>query len=674
MPRYRILVTAVTSALVSAMPASAEAQAERTTPVTLPIITVESTRLPTDLTQVGVPVSVRQRADLDRDQAADIGDVLNRLPGVTTSGGPRTTALQPVIRGLGGERVVIRVDGARQNFAAGHKGRVFFDPFLLERAEVLRGPASSLYGSGALGGVVNFRTRDAESFLEPDETFGARVAAGYQNQGSQQLLSAIVAGRGERTSWLGSVLQREQSDLKDGDGERIRFTGDDITSGLFKGTLQATPDHRFTLGLQAFRDDHEIPSNATSSGTGTGADAIIVDRRTDSRTQTLRYQFTPANDWVDLDATVYGNEVELEETRVDTGRFDETRLRTVGLDLTNTTWLKTGAVDHQLLIGLEHLRDRQRGRRDGDQRPQYPDARQETTGVFVTDRMLIGERLEIAPGLRYDRFHNDADDQPSITESEWSKQLTATYSLTPGWDLFGGYSEAFRAPSLTNLYVGGVHFGNNFFEPNPDLKPEKARNKELGLSYNGRGVWQAQDRLRARLSVYQNDVDDFIDQRVEIVFPPFGPPIPGGRTFFDNVDKARLRGQELEVQYDHPGYFLAFNASRVRGDNRSDDSPLAGIPADSFMLEGGVHLMNGQLTLGGRINQARSQDRVPEGSQPTDGYTVTDLFLTLRPAAARDRLRVDVGIDNVTDRTYRPHLSAINDPGRNVKVLASYRF
>ena len=338
MPRYRILVTAVTSALVSAMPASAGAQTERATPVTLPTITVESTRLPTDLAQVAAPVSVRQRADLDRDQAADIGDVLNRLPGVTTSGGPRTTALQPVIRGFGGERVVIRVDGARQNFAAGHRGRVFVDPFLLERAEVLRGPASSLYGSGALGGVVNFRTRDAESFLEPDETFGARVSAGYQNQGSQQLLSAIVAGRGDRTSWLGSVLQREQSDLK-------------------------------------------------------------------------------------------------------------------------------------------------------------------------------------------------ADDQPSITESEWSKQLTTTYTLTPGWDLFGGYSEAFRAPSLTNLYVGGVHFGNNFFEPNPDLKPEKARNKELGLSYNGRGVWQAQDRLR-----------------------------------------------------------------------------------------------------------------------------------------------VDFGIDNVTDRTYRPHLSAINDPGRNVKILASYRF
>ncbi|TVQ74283.1 MAG: TonB-dependent hemoglobin/transferrin/lactoferrin family receptor [Chromatiaceae bacterium] len=658
-----------------ALPAQADTRSdhEQVASLTLPTIVVESTRVPTALDQLGAPIAVRDRATLDRDQAANLADVLDRMPGVDTSGGPRTTALQPVIRGLGGERVVIRVDGARQNFASGHKGRVFLDPFLLEQVEVLRGPASSLYGSGALGGVVNFRTRDAESFLG-DEDFGGRITAGYQGQGSQQLLSAIVAGQGERGSWLGSVLQRDQSDLKDGDGDTIRFTGDDITSGLLKGTLRPGPDHRLTLSLQGFRDDHEIPSNATASGTGEGSAGIVVDRRTDSRSQTLRYQFTPDNDWVDLDATVYGNQVELEETRVDTDRYDETRLRTVGVDLTNTSWLRTGDVDHQLLVGLEHYRDRQQGRRDGDRRPQYPDARQEITGVFVTDRILIGERLEISPGLRYDRFNKDADDQSSITESEWSRQLTATYGLAPGWDLFGGYSEAFRAPSLTNLYVGGVHFGNNFFEPNPDLKPEKARNKELGLSYNGQGVWQAQDQVRARLSIYQNDVEDFIDQRVEMEMPAFGPPIPGGRTYFENVSDARLRGQELEFQYLHPDYFVAVNASRIRGDNRTDGEPLSGVPADSLSLEGGVHVMAGQLTLGGRLTRAWSQDRVPDGGETTDGYTLTDLFMTLQPAVAGERLQLDFGIDNVTDKTYRPHLASINDPGRNVKIQASYRF
>ncbi|MCG5525392.1 TonB-dependent hemoglobin/transferrin/lactoferrin family receptor [Ectothiorhodospira haloalkaliphila] len=677
MPQHRYTVPVIAASLTLALPAHADTRPdhEQVASLTLPSIMVESTRVPTALDQLGAPVAVRDRATLDRDQAADLADVLNRMPGVDTSGGPRTTALQPVIRGLGGERVVIRVDGARQNFASGHKGRVFLDPFLLEQAEVLRGPSSSLYGSGALGGVVNFRTRDPESFLG-DDAFGGRITAGYQDQGSQQLLSAIVAGQGERGSWLGSILQRDQSDLEDGDGDTIRFTGDDITSGLIKGTLRPAPDHRLTLSLQGFRDDHEIPSNATASGTGGGSAGIIVDRRTDSRTQTLRYQFTPDNDWVNLDATVYGNQVELEETRVDTDRYDETRLRTVGLDMTNTTWLRTGAVDHELLVGLEHYRDRQRGRRDGDRRPQYPDARQETTGVFITDRILIGERWEVSPGLRFDRFHKDADDQPSITESEWSGQLTATFMVAPGWDLFGGYSEAFRAPSLTNLYVGGVHFGNNFFEPNPDLKPEKARNKELGLSYHGQGIWQAQDQVRARLSIYQNDVEDYIDEQVESD-PPVGPPPPGGptgRTISENVRDARLRGQELEFQYLNPDYFVAMNASRIRGDNRTDGEPLSGIPADSLSLEGGIHVMGGQLTLGGRLTRAWSQDRVPDGGESTDGYTLTDLFMTLQPKAAGERLRLDFGIDNVTDKAYRPHLAAINDPGRNVKIQASYRF
>ncbi|MCG5514110.1 TonB-dependent hemoglobin/transferrin/lactoferrin family receptor [Ectothiorhodospira shaposhnikovii] len=643
--------------------------------VTLPTLLIESTRMPAPVEQVNAPVAVRDRESMDRDQAANLADIMRMLPGVGIGGGTRAIAMEPVIRGLSGERVVIRVDNARQNFGAGHKGRIFLDPLLLEQVEVLRGPASTLYGSGALGGVVNFRTQDADSFLGPDVDAGGRVSAGYQSQGDQSLFSATAAGRGERLSLLANVLKREQSDLKDGNGDTILYTGDEIVSGLLKGTLTPAPGHRLTLSLQAFRDDHEIPSNANSTGTGAGSTAIIVDRRTDNRTQTLRYQLHPDDSrWLDLDATLYGNQVELDETRTDTGRNDVTQLNTLGLDLTNTLRFETGPVDHLVVVGLEHYQDRQKGERDGESRPMYPDARQAVTGIFLVDRLLITDRLEIAPGLRYDHFSKDADDHDRLTESEWSGQISATYTLTPGWELFAGYSEAFRAPSLTNLYVGGIHFGNNRFEPNPDLRPEKARNKELGLTHHARGLFHPEDRLRARLSVYQNDVEDFIDQIVELEMPAFGPPIPGGRTYFENVNDARLRGQELEIHYTHPDHFITVSAARQRGDNRTEGGPLSGIPADNLALEGGVHVMQGRLTLGGRVTHAWSQDRVPDDADTADSYTLTDIFLTLRPGADRDRMRVDFGIDNLTDKTYRPHLSSMNDPGRNVKIQASYRF
>src|SRR3546814_1100075 len=122
-------------------------------------------------------------SDWSSDVCSSDLDLLRDMPGVELDGGPRITAVQPSIRGMGGERVLIRIDGARQNFESGHRGRVFLDPEVLERVDVLRGPASTLYGSGAIGGVIDFTTRDASHFLEPGETFGARVGTGYQSNG-----------------------------------------------------------------------------------------------------------------------------------------------------------------------------------------------------------------------------------------------------------------------------------------------------------------------------------------------------------------------------------------------------------------------------------------------------------------------------------------------------------
>jgi outer membrane receptor for ferrienterochelin and colicin len=118
-----------------------------------------------------VPVTVVGREEIERRDARSVLDLIRDIPGVESSGVPRTTAMQPVIRGLGDERIVLRTDGARNNFNADHRGRTFVDPELLRQVEVLRGPGSSLYGSGALGGVISLRTIEVEDILQPGERF-----------------------------------------------------------------------------------------------------------------------------------------------------------------------------------------------------------------------------------------------------------------------------------------------------------------------------------------------------------------------------------------------------------------------------------------------------------------------------------------------------------------------
>jgi hemoglobin/transferrin/lactoferrin receptor protein len=630
-------------------------------------IRIHADRFRSTVEEGASPLSVRTRESFRRDQARSLEDVLRGMPGTSLSGGPRSTAMQPVIRGLGGERVVIRMDGARQNFSSGHRGRVFLDPEILQRVEVLRGPASSLHGSGALGGVIHFRTQRADDFLDPGETRGGRVTAGYEEQGDSTLFATTGASRGENWGLLGSIAHRDADDLSDGGGDTIPRSGDEILSGLLNASFQPADHHRFEAGLSAYDNDHDIPSAANTASLDN-----VVARSTRSNSQTLRYQWQAgAAEAPDLDLVMYRTRVDLDERRLEDARRDQTELTTVGLDATYTHPFSTPAVDHELLLGAEIYKDDQAGRRNGQDRPQFPDAEQTVTSVFAHHRLHVGERLTLTPGVRIDRFRQEATAQPSRRDTETSWQLAGRYALTDALDAYASYAEAFRAPSLTELFVGGEHFPGNFFEPNPDLRPETGRNVEIGAAYEARDLLHAGDRLHVRVSAFDNRLDDFIEQRV--VFDSF-VPVPVGRTLTENVRKARIRGQELEVSWRAGAGYLQLSGTRLRGEDRDAGVPLGGIPADVLALEGGTRVLAPGLLLGGRITAVRDQDRVPEDGTETPGYTLFDLFLSWHPQVPDESLRIDLGADNLTDRTYRNHLSALNSPGRNLRLQATYRF
>lgn len=629
----------------------------------LDAISVTATRTEKSALEAPASISVVGREAIERAQPQALDDLLKGVPGVQMTGGPRNSAEQPTIRGFSDERVVVRTDGVRKNFQSGHRGRTFLEPSLLKQVDVLRGPSSMLYGSGALGGVINMETIDAADLLAPGQTVGAETSAGYQTNNDMRRGSLTVFGApAEGVDLLVNAVRSSSGNYLDGSGNDIPFSGDSVRSGLAKAEL-SREGHELGLSLQTYRNAHEIPTAANTNGT------VIADRTTREDSGSLRYGFEGAAGLIDLDAVGYVNDTEIRELVQATGRHDMTELDTIGLDVANTSRLMlSDAVDLALTVGFEIYEDSQSGQRDDAPRAQYPNAEQLTQGYFAQADFTLWEDLTLTPGLRFDTYDQQATGQADAGDDQLSKKFAASWRVNDALMLFGSYSEAFRAPSLTELYVSGIHFVRNRFVPNPNLRPESARNKELGAALSFDEVLLDGDALRIKGAAFSNDVDDLIESTVT------GGAF--GTTTNANVPEARITGAELEAAYESSRYFAGLAATRLRGDDLTDDEPLADIPEDLVSVNGGLRWPQLGLVTGWRASLYLGQDRVPAAAEPIAGRKVIhDLFVSYEPNDPDlDGLRVDFAVDNVFDKDFQRFGSALREAGRNVKAAARFRF
>jgi len=642
-------------------------------------VTATATKGDRDPFSVAESISIVDREAVERRQAAQLSDLLEDLPNVDIGGGPRGIAQEIVIRGVGDERILFLLDGARQNFNRAHNGRVFVDPELLKQVEVLRGPASALWGSGAIGGVVALTTVDAADLLSPGDTLGGRFKLGYQGVNDLWRTSASAYGLlGDSVDVLADVSYRDADDTDLGDGTTLGRSAYDSLSGLFKFTWSPNTENNVAVTAQTLGEDGAVPSNPQTLSTPDD----LVDRETEQRNLSLRYTYEPATaPLLRPSLVLYRNDTDISEKRFVDGRQDDTEVTTWGIDLRNRFKWGEGPTGHLLTAGLDYYKDEAEAERDGLPRPSFPSAEQSVFGVYLHDEIQVTERLTLVPGLRWDSYKSESDGGVAADqdESEWSAKLAASFALTDWLTLHASYNEAFRAPNVSELFVAGTHFTcgpgcANLFLPNPDLRPETAQNEEISLRARKSDLFQPGDQGSARFAVFRNDVDDFIDQIVDFGFAPVpGNPGPGGVSFFENVANARLDGFEIELAYDTPVWFVKAGFGRTRGENRDTGQPLSDIPADALTLGAGIRLT--PVTLGWRGRFVDEQDRVPSGGTPTDGYDLHDVYLTWKPHGfGKDKLRVDLGVDNLFDEDYRPHLSVLNGPGRNIKATVAVTF
>ena len=657
-----------------------------------PITVTAPARDERSLMETPASVTVVTQQELQRLQPSTFEDALGTIPGVNIEGGPRGVAQEPNIRGFQDEQVVLTLDGARQNFNRGHSGRFFIDPEILGQIEVIRGGSSSLYGSGAVGGVIALQTKDAPDLLDDDETFGGRFRTTFSSNGNEWFNGATLYGQYESVDGLAFFGYRNMfSDMVDGDGDDIRNSQVDVMNGVAKLGFEPGEDQRLEASFVYYQDNGTIPAAANQTAT----DANIADRDADIRNYLLSYKFAPMeSDWIDLSVLAYVNDLTVTEDRLADGRADESAYRTYGLDVSNRSQLDLG-LPVTLTYGFEGYLDTQTGLRDGQVREQFPDAEALYLAGYTQADIRLDEQWTVTPGLRFDYFSLDPDSasMDDRTESQLSPRLTVSYRPMEPLLLWVGWSQAFRAPSLTELYNDGNHFSvtgfplggfgapvftdNNVFVPNPDLKAETSNQFEAGARYFERNPIGEGSTIQVSGTFYYADVEDYVDQVVTFIdfdtltgtFPNF---TVNGTTTTRNID-AVLYGFEFEANVDTRDWFGGIGLQVPRGEAH-DGSALGSIPQERVALTLGYRpLMD--VEIGGRATLARGQEDVPADSTTGDGYAVFDLFASYEPSEGPlAGASFGAGIDNVTDRDYRIYPNELDQPGRTFKISAAFEF
>ena len=668
-------------------------------------ISVTATRNPIRSFEYPGMVSVVGRERILTGQPSTPDDMMRFIPGVEFTGGPRRTGEAPSIRGFDGPDVVILLDGARQNFGSAHDGRFFLDPSLVKRVEVLRGPASSLYGSGGTGGVIEFRTIDAADFLGADETVGATASGGYRSGNEEWRGTFTGYSKGDGgLDLVGSVVRRDSGTIRLGGGQRLENTEDDILAGLAKASYRLDDHHRVEGSFTAFGNDAREPNNGQGAG-GTLAPGL-VDKDIRSNTLRLAYRYRdPANRWLDLDAVTYYSAFKADELRLDDmgagpkGELLKRDVDTIGARLDNRSRLTLSeSIAATITYGGEWYRDEQDGAAGSGERDGVPDARSAFYGLFTQAEVALGApggipgEILVIPGVRYDSYRSTRRSAGDNRADELSPRIGMSYLPTDWLMLFANYGHAFRAPTFNEVYLTGVHFqiplGRaavvNRFVGNPDLKPQRTRTAEFGGGLSFDSLFGSGDSLRIKASYFQVWGRDFIDLAVHQP-PVFGPrgPLPqcfspgacDGTTISTNVPKAKLSGTEVEASYDSARLYLTLGASTIDGENRDSGEKLGLLTPDTYTADAGVKLHELDAVLGARLLAAKrfQDDPATEDNEERAGYAVVDTYLTWQPSTGPlGGLRLSLGVDNLFDKAYSRVYTGADEEGRSFNVSAGY--
>lgn len=720
------------SVILLAWPLGPSAQAESLSDVAE--VSVTATRLPTDINEVPATVSVISSAQIEEQLSQDIKDLIRYEPGVSVRASPArfTAALGSTgrdgnsgfnIRGLEGNRVLIQVDGVRVpeafSFGAQAVGRGdYVDLNILKSVEIVRGPASALYGSDGLAGSVSFITKDPGDVLKEKQSVALLTGASYASADDGYSESLLGAGRSGQWQALVAYTRRDgagqetRGDNNSANVDRTTADPEDNHSNSVLAKVIFSPDEANRLRLTWDHLDRHVgydvlsaiakaPLTATSTLALSAADSTRRDR------VTLDHELHTASQWLEsVHTAIYLQDSTTDQFSAEDRNISADRTRDNTFDnrvaggMIEAVTRIDGWISQRWVYGADYSRTRQEGVRDGTVPPvgetfptrAFPTTDYTLAGLFAQDEISIADgRLVLYPAIRWDHYQIEperdalfrASPPASQSDSHVSPKIGAVAPLTEHVSLFVNAATGFKAPSPSEVNNGFVNLIANYTSiANPNLKPETSRTLEGGVRLHG-------DDWSAGVTGFTGRYKDFIEQvQTGGTFAPTDP----GIFQYVNLQNVRIRGVEARGHVRLPaGFALSASAAYSRGEYDSEglQAPLESI--DPWKGVAGVDWQSASGRVGTQLNTTYVHGKEPARAGVTctpscflsPAFTLVDVIGWWR---ITDALTVRGGVFNVTDQKYwwwsdvrglasnSPARDDYSQPGRNVTVSLSYRF
>ena len=712
--------------LICTAQVSAQAQAlSKEAPATLKEVVVSASRQEQGTDDLPLSIDVLNATQLETRQINDIRDVAKDLPNVSVKRSPARFGVtgkgNPVgadgnagfsIRGQGGNRVIMLVDGVRlpRSYINGSNAfsRDTVAVGLLKRIEVVRGPASALYGSDGLAGLVNFITLEPADFLQQVDgvarNVGGKAWLGYSGDDAGVTVGGTLAHRaGEAAEWSLTATSGHANGLSNmgsTDAAHVdRTTPNPQTNAenslLGKLVLHPSALQRHVITLEHVQKNSDVEllsSRAKLPYTGTAAAKAAVVVNESASTDMTRNRLTWDARYHLIASWADNLQTDLSWQDGATQQDGQTVRNDLGVRVRKTSyqersWQATVQADktlhmsnqwaQKITYGVDVTRTDISSFADGSDpaplpaftpRNYFPETRDTAQALFAQTE-LIHDAWSVTPGVRLDQFTLDVVSQSgyypglsktpgqSVSGSAVSPKLGVLYRATPQWSVYGNYASGFRAPEGQQVN-SALELSTVKLLPNPDLKPEESRNLEIGLRAR-------MGRLTLDMAAFTGKYSHLIQEKKDLGTANGLAASVTNPTLFQtvNIDRATISGFEVQ------GHFLygtvaggtlsfPFSYGTTHGSNDITGRPLPYM--DPAKLVAGVDYKTARWDIGLTLihHAAKHENELDAAYIPKS--TTQLQFLT--PSATtlevhgqwriRKDLRLNFGVTNLTDQKY----------------------
>ncbi len=676
------------------------------------VITVTGTRTSRSLQDSPSTITVTTDRDIRNNVIQNIEDVVRYEPGVSVDNRPARVGNGSFnIRGLDRNRVLILVDGIRiPDIYNNNTSRDLVDFDTIKRLEIVRGPASTLYGSDALGGLVSYTTKSPQDYLQGrDNALETKLT--YNSVDRSFSPSATLASQKNQWSSAFTYTRRDGSETSNNSSLAANPQSVAGNNGLLKLQYQINPYSDLALTGEIFNRRTTTQVNSLLGVIPGGPGQVVTRTRqtandtADRQRVSLGYTFdNPAAGFAQkVQSNVYyqgaNTHEEVEDFRTVTGtgasnrrRFaiNDFRQNILGGNIQLESNFNTNSWRHRLAYGLELTSTDTSRPRDntefnlttntinknvaGELFPNktFPDTQTTRFGAYIQDEITIG-KLALIPGIRFDTYGlspnaNDpafvriggrVQDVRPINASAISPRLGLVYKVSPDVSLTAQYSRGFRSPPYDDAAIAFTNFAFGYTViPNADLQPETSDGFEIGLRTNS-------PNFSSSISGYYNKYDNFIDTVA------IGTAVIQGRDFSQfqsqNIRDAEISGIEAKSEYwfnnRSDGFSLLGLIAFAQGTNNQTNQPLDSIdplkavvglryraPVDRWGVELVTSLVAGKTNVANSTLQP-GQATLQPGQTPFSpgGYTTLDLLGYYNFDSAT---KLNVGVFNLTNAQY----------------------